>query len=94
MVKNKTNVSAAMQEYLAETYRLAHYQEDNPFVSTSALAQAMGVSAPAVTRMVQRMKDRGYLEHQPYQGIMLTPEGEREALANIGGAVSGGYHAI
>lgn len=74
---------AAMQNYLAETYRLAHYQEDSPYVSTSALAQEMGVSAPAVTRMVQRLKDAGYLKHEPYQGIMLTPEGERAALSNI-----------
>jgi DtxR family Mn-dependent transcriptional regulator len=52
-------------------------------VSTSALAEVMGVSAPAVTRMVQRLKESGYLEHQPYQGIYLTPEGEFEALMNI-----------
>lgn len=77
-------VSAAMQEYLAEAYRLAHYQPENdPYVSTSALAGVMGVSAPAVTRMVARLKDAGYLTHEPYQGISLTPEGEREALLSI-----------
>lgn len=78
-----SSISLAMQEYLAETYRLAHYQKENPYVSTSSLAQVMGVSAPAVTRMVQRLKDGGYLEHEPYQGILLTSEGEREALMNI-----------
>jgi DtxR family Mn-dependent transcriptional regulator len=72
-----------MQEYLAEAYRLAYYQTDNRYISTSALAEVMGVSAPAVTRMVQRLKDAGYLEHEPYRGITLTAEGEREALANI-----------
>ncbi len=72
-----------MQEYLAETYRLAHYQADNPYVSTSALAEVMNVSAPAVTRMVQRLKDQGYLEHEPYQGICLTAIGQHEALMNI-----------
>lgn len=75
--------SAAMQEYLAETYRIAYYQPNNPYVSTSALANVLGVSAPAVTRMVQRLKDAGYLEHEPYRGISLTKKGEREALANI-----------
>jgi len=77
------NISAVMKEYLAETYRIAYYQDGNPYVSTSALAQVMGVSAPAVTRMVQRLKDGRYLEHQPYQGIALTPEGERQALTSI-----------
>ncbi len=76
-------VSAAMQEYLAEAYRLAYYQDGSPYIATSALADAMGVSAPAVTRMVQRLKEAGYLEHEPYRGLSLTPAGEREALMNI-----------
>jgi DtxR family Mn-dependent transcriptional regulator len=75
--------SAAMQEYLAEAYRLAYYQEGDPYISTSALADVLDVSAPAVTRMVQRLKEAGYLEHEPYRGISLTPAGEREALISI-----------
>lgn len=73
----------SMQEYLAETYRIACYQPDNPFVATSALADELRVSAPAVTRMVQRLKLAGFLEHEPYRGIRLTAAGERAALANI-----------
>ena len=75
--------SAAMQDYLAEAYRIAYYQEDDPYISTSALADVLDVSAPAVTRMVQRLKEQGFLEHEPYRGIKLTPKGEQEALANI-----------
>lgn len=75
--------SAAMQEYLAEAYRIAYYQENNRYISTSALAEVLNVSAPAVTRMVQRLKEAGYLEHEPYRGICLTPAGEREALTSI-----------
>ncbi len=77
------SASPAMQEYLAEAYRLAYYQQDNPFISTSDLAAVLHVSAPAVTRMVQRLKSAGYLEHEPYRGISLTAAGEREALLNI-----------
>lgn len=77
------SASTAMSEYLAEAYRLAYYQNDNPYISTSALAEVMHVSAPAVTRMVQRLKEAGYLEHEPYRGIYLTQKGEREALMNI-----------
>lgn len=77
------SASAAMSEYLAEAYRLAYYQDSSPYISTSALADVMGVSAPAVTRMVQRLKEAGYLEHEPYRGIYLTPKGEQEALMNI-----------
>jgi len=77
------SASPAMQEYLAEAYRISYYQSDTHFVSTSALADVMNVSAPAVTRMVQRLKDAGYLEHEPYRGIKLTSSGEFEALMNI-----------
>lgn len=73
----------SMQEYLAEAYRIACYQPESPFVSTSALADELNVSAPAVTRMVQRLKHAGFLEHEPYRGIRLTAAGELEALANI-----------
>lgn len=72
-----------MKEYLAEAYRIAYYQPETRYVSTSALAEVLGVSAPAVTRMVQRLKDAGYLEHEPYRGILLTAAGEQEALRHI-----------
>jgi DtxR family Mn-dependent transcriptional regulator len=77
------SVTATMQEYLAEAYRLAYYQDGDPYISTSALAGALGHSAPAITRMVQRLKEAGYVEHEPYRGISLTIEGEREALTSI-----------
>jgi len=71
-----------MQEYLAEAYRIASYQ-DAPYVSTSALAEAMGVTAPAVARMATRLREAGYVDHEPYHGMCLTPSGEREALKSI-----------
>jgi DtxR family transcriptional regulator, Mn-dependent transcriptional regulator len=78
-----TPPSEAMQDYLAEAYRIAYYQENDPYVSTSDLAAAMAVTAPAVTRMVQRMRQAGLLEHQPYHGIRLTEAGEQAAIASI-----------
>jgi DtxR family transcriptional regulator, Mn-dependent transcriptional regulator len=72
--------SPVMREYLAEIYRL---QEDEPTVSTTSLAERLDVSAPAVPRMLKRLKSAGYVEHKPYQGVALTPLGEREALREI-----------
>ncbi len=77
------NDSARVQEYLAEAYRLVSYKQGERYITTSALAEAVGVTAPAVTRMVRRLKDDGYIEHEPYKGIALTPLGEREALLSI-----------
>lgn len=77
-------LSAKMRTYLAEVYRLAEYApQPEHYVSTSAVAELLDVSAPAVNRMINRLKELGLLEHEPYRGIRLTPEGMREALKQI-----------
>ncbi len=72
--------SVAMREYLAEIYRL---QEDEPTVSTTSLAERLDVSAPAVPRMLKRLKSAGYVKHVPYQGVELTERGRLEALREL-----------
>jgi DtxR family Mn-dependent transcriptional regulator len=72
--------SPAMREYLAEIYRL---QEDSPTVSTTSLAARLGVSAPAVPRMLKRLKSAGYVKHIPYQGVELAELGRQEALREL-----------
>lgn len=81
-IDNPNDTTSVMQEYLAETYRIASYQ-DHPFVSTSELAERMQKTAPAVVRMASRLKVADLIEHEPYQGIRLTPKGEKEALKSI-----------
>jgi len=75
------DLSIKMRSYLAEIYRLADIEQpEDGFVSTSALADMLFVSAPAVNRMVNRLKDADLIEHEPYQGIRLTEAGKKEAL--------------
>ncbi len=80
MPNNNFQPSVAMREYLAEIYRL---QEDSPTVSTTSLADRLHVSAPAVPRMLKRLRNAGYVKHKPYQGIELTPRGREEALREL-----------
>jgi DtxR family transcriptional regulator, Mn-dependent transcriptional regulator len=86
------NLSATMRDYLVEIYRLSEGARvvfgdapatNNDFVTTSALADLLDVSAPAVNRMVTRLREMGLVEHEPYQGIRLTPAGKREALKEL-----------
>ncbi len=79
-----SSLSTTMREYLAEIYRLCD-REGQPggYVSTSALADLLDVSAPAVNRMVIKLRDQGLLQHEPYQGIRLTETGQREALKQL-----------
>lgn len=78
------SLSATMRGYLAEIYRLSDRDgQPDGFVSTSALADLLDVSAPAVNRMVIKLRDQGLLQHEPYQGIRLTETGQREALKQL-----------
>jgi DtxR family Mn-dependent transcriptional regulator len=80
-------LSPTVRDYLAEIYRLSQRQNDTSgkqaYVSTSALADRLDVSPPAVNRMVTKLRDMGLLEHEPYQGILLTDAGAREALKQL-----------
>jgi DtxR family transcriptional regulator, Mn-dependent transcriptional regulator len=73
-------ISPIMREYLGEIYRLEHSPDG---VTTSALAERLEVSPPAVVRMLRRLDKAGMLTHIPYQGVKLSPQGEREALRSI-----------
>jgi len=75
------SITHARREYLAEIYRLQS-STDEP-VTTTAVAVRLEVSPPAVVRMIRRLSLEGYLRRQPYKGVRLTPEGEREALKSI-----------
>jgi len=77
-------LSSTMRDYLAELYRLSDRNNDpKGYVSTSALAELMDVSAPAVNRMVNKLREMGLLLHEPYQGINLTEKGEKQALYTL-----------
>lgn len=78
------DISGKMRDYLVEIYRLAdRLGSDGEYVSTSALADLLLVTPPAVNRMVNRLRSHGLIEHAPYQGIRLTASGQREARIRL-----------
>jgi DtxR family transcriptional regulator, Mn-dependent transcriptional regulator len=78
------DLSRTMRDYLTEIYRLSDRGDGrNNYIGTSALADLMDVTAPAVNRMVTKLKENGLLEHEPYQGIRLTDKGQHEALKEL-----------
>src|SRR5450631_2337635 len=56
---------------------------DEAVVATGALAEALGVTPGTITTMVKSMASRGLLEHQPREGVRLTPEGRTLAMAVV-----------
>jgi Mn-dependent DtxR family transcriptional regulator len=60
------DLSIKMRSYLAEIYRLQDMEQSaDGYVGTSALADLLLVSAPAVNRMVNRLKELELLYHEP-----------------------------
>jgi DtxR family Mn-dependent transcriptional regulator len=62
---------------------LVRSSDAGSIVSTGALAEALGVTPGTITTMVKSMASRGLLEHQPREGVRLTPEGRSLALAVV-----------
>jgi DtxR family Mn-dependent transcriptional regulator len=73
-------LTESIEDYLVTIYRLSRNQPDER-VSTSAIAQALGVSAPSVTSMTQKkLTGFGLVDYERHRGVTLTPLGEQIAL--------------
>lgn len=75
-----TEPTRAGEDYLKAVYKLGR---DGEAVSTSSLAEELGRSAASVTNMVKALAEKRLLEHVPYHGVRLTPDGEAAALRII-----------
>jgi DtxR family Mn-dependent transcriptional regulator len=74
--------SEAVEDYAKALHALEERAAGNA-VSTSALADRLGVSAGSVTAMLKRMAEQGLVSHEPYHGARLTSRGKRVALEVI-----------
>ncbi len=70
--------SSAIEDYAKAIYALQQREEDA--VSTTALAERLGVTAASASGMVKRLGELGLVEHRPYKGVTLTESGRRVAL--------------
>jgi DtxR family transcriptional regulator, Mn-dependent transcriptional regulator len=79
--------SPAAQDYLKALYLEAEPAEvaggASPMVSTSAVASRLGVSAASATNMLKKLAEAGMVEHSPYKGARLSPQGRAAALEVI-----------
>lgn len=79
--RRSARLSPAIEDYLKAIYKLQ--AKSSGAVSTSALAQALDISAASVTNMAKRLAKMGLVEHESYKGITLTEAGEKIALEII-----------
>ncbi|MFB6310319.1 MAG: metal-dependent transcriptional regulator [Salinirussus sp.] len=71
-------LSAKMEDYLKVIYELQR-EADGP-VTTSAVADALDVTAPTATSAIETLAEGGFVDREKYRGATLTPQGETVAL--------------
>ena len=74
--------TAGVQEYLEAMFRLSD-GTTTAQVTTSALAAEMSISPASVSEMLRRLSALGLIDHQPYAGASLTPDGLEQATKVI-----------
>jgi DtxR family Mn-dependent transcriptional regulator len=73
-------ISDSIEEYLEIIYKLE--QEASP-VTTSALAERLGISGASVSEMTTKLAEQGLVTREPYKGVVLTADGRYQALILI-----------
>jgi len=71
----------AVEDYLKAIYLLQRRQGEA--VSTTALAERLGISPASVTGMLKKLAGMKLVQYEPYQGVRLTKAGRRIALEVI-----------
>jgi len=73
--------SSSIEDYVKVIYSFTEWQ-DKP-ITSSQLAQRLGVANSSVSEMVRKLKDQGLVDHKPYSAITLTRDGVRLALSMV-----------
>jgi DtxR family Mn-dependent transcriptional regulator len=73
-------LSEAIQDYLKEIYTLGAGGER---ATTTAISGRLGVAPSSATAMLKKLAALGLVEHAPYRGVRLSPDGEKVAVEVI-----------
>jgi DtxR family transcriptional regulator, Mn-dependent transcriptional regulator len=73
--------TAAVEDYSKAIFALESRGEQP--VSTSDLAERLGITPGSVSAMLRKLDELGLITHVPYRGVRLTPAGRRLALEVI-----------
>jgi DtxR family transcriptional regulator, Mn-dependent transcriptional regulator len=78
--EEQSRVTPAIEDYLKAIYTIQHQQG---VVTTSLLGEQRGSKPGSGTGMIKKLAEMNLVQHTPYQGVLLTPAGERIALEVI-----------
>jgi DtxR family Mn-dependent transcriptional regulator len=78
---SQSSTTEAVEDYAKAIFSLQR-RGAKP-VSTTALAERLGVSAASASAMIKRLAELKLVSHEPYHGVNLTRAGEKVALEVI-----------
>jgi DtxR family Mn-dependent transcriptional regulator len=73
--------SQAIEDYAKAVYAIS--QERDGLVLNGEVAHRLEVTPATATAMLKRLAELGLVDHMPYRGVSLTPQGEKVALEVI-----------
>ncbi len=74
-------MKSSHENYIKTVYHLSPSQ--TYLVSTSAIAESLGISKSSSTELVQELALAGFIDYHRYQGVRLTSKGTQKALQII-----------
>lgn len=80
MAAGNLEFSSAVEDYAKAIYALEGETSERSAVSTTALAERLGVTPASASAMMRRLDELGLVDHVPYKGVRLTSTGRRVAL--------------
>ena len=69
-------LTANMEDYLEA---ISFCADEEGVARVSDIRDLLGVKTPSVTGAMKALAEAGYVSHEPYKGIVLTPKGRRAA---------------
>lgn len=64
------------EQYLKIIYNLT---EEGGAAKTTDIASAMNIAPASVTQMLHKLAEHGYIDHEPYKGVVLRAKGRKIA---------------
>jgi len=81
IIQQKRKVTTSKEDYLKAIWNLSERRaEGKSEAGTNDLSALLGVSPPAVSKMLKQMERQLLVAHTPYYGVRLTEKGRAVAL--------------
>ncbi len=81
IIQPKKKVTTSKEDYLKAIWSLSERSDEGKSeAGTNDLSTLLGVSPPAVSRMLKQMERLSLVAHTPYYGVRLTEKGREVAL--------------